>query len=107
MNTKTDTGLDNEHAIQHVFKVRRDYNTWVVNETLEDYALRFTPRGYRKWTELQVANTAFSSASFLVLEAIGATLLVNYGFINAAFAILLTTFIIFLISMPISRYSAL
>lgn len=31
-------------AIQRVIKVRRDYNTWVANETLEDYALRFTPR---------------------------------------------------------------
>lgn len=93
-------------AVQHVFKVRRDYNTWVVNETLEDYALRFTPRSYRKWTMAQVANTAFSSASFLVLEAIGATLLVNYGFINAALAILAAGLIIFLASLPLSRYSA-
>ena len=93
-------------AVQHVFKVRRDYNTWVANETLEDYALRFTPKSYRKWTMAQVANTAFSSASFLVLEAIGATLLVNYGFVNAALAILAAGLIIFLASLPLSRYSA-
>ena len=24
-------------------KVRRDYNSWVATETLEDYALRFCP----------------------------------------------------------------
>ena len=31
-----------------VVKNRRDYNTWVANETLEDYALRFTPHSFRK-----------------------------------------------------------
>lgn len=97
---------ENEDAVQHVFKIRRDYNTWVANETMEDYALRFTPRSYRKWSELKVGNTAFSSASFLVLEAIGATLLVNYGFVNAAYAILATGIIIFLASIPLSSYSA-
>ena len=33
---------------QRIIKIRRDYNTWVANETLEDYALRFTPRSFRK-----------------------------------------------------------
>lgn len=89
-----------------VVKIRRDYNTWVANETLEDYALRFTPRSYRRWSELRVANTAFGAASFLVLEAVGATLLVNYGFVNAALAILATGLIIFLAGLPISRYAA-
>ena len=70
--------------LQRVVKIRRDYNTWVANETLEDFALRFTPRSFRKWSELRVANTAFGGASsFLVLEAVGATMLVNAGFINA------------------------
>ena len=105
LNDDSQSGKDN--AVQNVFKVRRDYNTWISNETLEDYALRFTPRSYRKWPEWQVANTAFSSASFLVLEAIGATLLVEYGFVNAALAILFTGLIIFLASLPLSRYSAL
>ena len=106
MKAGDDTQSGNDDAVQHVFKVRRDYNTWVSNETLEDYALRFTPRSYRKWPEWQVANTAFSSASFLVLEAIGATLLVDFGFINTALAILAAGLIIFLVSLPVSRYSA-
>ncbi len=92
--------------LQQVFKVRRDYNTWVANETIEDYALRFTPRVYRKWPTWLVANTAFSSASFLVLEAIGATLLVEDGFVNALWAILIAGAIILAVSVPISRYSA-
>ncbi|WP_018605835.1 hybrid sensor histidine kinase/response regulator [Uliginosibacterium gangwonense] len=91
---------------QRVVKVRRDYNTWVANETLEDYALRFTPHGFRKWSEMRVANTAFGAASFLVLEAVGATMLVNAGFINAFWAILATGLIIFLIGLPISHAAA-
>lgn len=100
---------DGDHpakARQRVVKVRRDYNTWVANETMEDYALRFTPRSYRKWTESRVANTAFGAAAFLVLEAVGATLLVNYGFVNAALAILATGLIIFLVGLPVSIYAA-
>ena len=93
-------------AQQRVIKVRRDYNSWVANETLEDYALRFTPRSFRKWSEMRVANTAFGAASFLVLEAVGATMLVNAGFINAFWAILATGLIIFLIGLPVSVTAA-
>jgi len=98
--------FESAKSLQRVVKIRRDYNAWVANETLEDYALRFTPRSYRRWSEMQVANTAFGAASFLVLEAVGATLLVNYGFINAALAILATGLIIFLAGLPISHYAA-
>ncbi len=97
---------ETNNPVQRVVKIRRDYNTWVANETLEDYALRFTPRSFRKWSELRVANTAFGAASFLVLEAVGATMLVNAGFINAFWAILATGLIIFLIGLPISSMAA-
>ncbi len=93
-------------APQRIIKVRRDYNSWVGSETLEDYALRFTPQRFRKWSEWRVANTAFGAASFLILEAVGATLLVQYGFVNAALAILCTGLIIFLAGLPISIYAA-
>jgi signal transduction histidine kinase/CheY-like chemotaxis protein/purine-cytosine permease-like protein len=92
--------------VQQVIKVRRDYNAWVARETMEDYALRFTPRSFRKWSALRVANTAFGAASFLVLEAVGGTLLVSYGFVNAFWAILATGVIIFLAGWPISVYAA-
>ncbi|MEQ1600665.1 MAG: ATP-binding protein [Methylophilaceae bacterium] len=91
---------------QRIVKIRRDYNTWVANETLEDYALRFTPLAFRKWSVLRVANTAFGAISFLVLEAIGGTIAVNYGFINAFWAILAVGIIIFLTGIPISYYAA-
>ncbi|MCX7278282.1 MAG: ATP-binding protein [Burkholderiales bacterium] len=93
-------------APQHVVKVRRDYNSWVARETLEDYALRFAPQRFRKWSEWRVANTAFGAASFLILEAVGATLLVQYGFVNAFWAILATGLIIFMAGLPISIYAA-
>jgi signal transduction histidine kinase/CheY-like chemotaxis protein/purine-cytosine permease-like protein len=92
---------------QRVIKVRRDYNAWVASETLEDYALRFTPRSFRKWSTWRVANTAIGgAASFLVLEALGGTLLLQVGFINAALAILATGLIIFAAGVPISIYAA-
>ena len=73
---------------------------------MEDYALRFAPQRFRKWSEWRVANTAFGAASFLILEAVGATLLVQYGFANAFWAILATGLIIFLAGLPISIYAA-
>ncbi|WP_296510645.1 ATP-binding protein [Rhodoferax sp.] len=73
---------------------------------MEDYALRFTPQRFRKWSEWRVANTAFGAASFLILEAVGATLLVQYGFVNAFWAILMTGLVIFLAGLPISVYAA-
>ncbi|WP_230411800.1 hybrid sensor histidine kinase/response regulator [Denitromonas iodatirespirans] len=91
---------------QRVIKVRRDYNSWVARETLEDYALRFTPHSFRKWSEMRVANTAFGASAFLVLEAVGGALLVSYGFWNAFWAILATGLIIFLAGVPISQYAA-
>jgi signal transduction histidine kinase/CheY-like chemotaxis protein/purine-cytosine permease-like protein len=93
-------------APQRVAKIRRDYNSWVASETMEDYALRYTPQRFRKWSIFRVANTAFGAASFLILEAVGATLLVQYGFLNAFWAILATGLIIFLAGLPISVYAA-
>jgi signal transduction histidine kinase/purine-cytosine permease-like protein/ActR/RegA family two-component response regulator len=102
-----ETTEDSTPIQQRVIKVRRDYNAWVASETLEDYALRFTPRSFRKWSEWRVANTALGgAASFLVLEALGATLLLQFGFINAFWAILATAAIIFAAGLPISIYAA-
>jgi signal transduction histidine kinase/CheY-like chemotaxis protein/purine-cytosine permease-like protein len=91
---------------QTIAKLRREYNAWVANETLEDYALRFAPRSFRKWSEFRVANTAFGSIAFLVLEAMGGLLAINYGFVNACWAILAVGSIIFLTGLPVSYYAA-
>jgi len=94
-------------APQRVVKVRRDYNDWVARESLEDYALRYTPQSFRRWSEWRVANTALGgAASFLVLEAVGATLMVEYGFANAFWAILATALVIALAGWPIAVHAA-
>ena len=93
-------------ARQKIFRIRREYNSWVANETLEDYALRYTPRSFRKWSEFRVANTAFGAVSFLALEAIGGAIALNYGFSNALWAILIVGLITFLTAWPISYCAA-
>jgi signal transduction histidine kinase/CheY-like chemotaxis protein/purine-cytosine permease-like protein len=93
-------------ATQRIIKIRRDYNTWVADETLEDYALRFAPRSFRKWSEFKVANTAIGAISFLALEAIGGSITLNYGFTNAFWAIAVVGAIIFLTGLPISYYAS-
>lgn len=91
---------------QRIVRIRRDYNAWVATETMEDYALRFAPRSFRRLSEWQVAATALGAVSFLALEAIGGTVMVNYGFTNALYAILVTGLVVFLTGLPISYYSA-
>ncbi len=93
-------------ARQRIVRERRDYNQWVANQTLEDYALRFTAKAARRWSALRVANTALGSISFLALEAIGGSITLTYGFTNAVAAILAVSLLIFLISLPICYYAA-
>ena len=53
-------------AQQRVVKVRRDYNRWVATETLEDYALRYTPQRARRWSEWGVVRSR--SFRFVVID---------------------------------------
>jgi signal transduction histidine kinase/CheY-like chemotaxis protein len=89
-----------------VGRFRRTYNQWVANETLEDFALRFTARRARKWSYGRVANTAIGSISFLALEAIGAAVTLSYGFDNAVAAILAVGALMFLTGLPICYHAA-
>jgi signal transduction histidine kinase/purine-cytosine permease-like protein/ActR/RegA family two-component response regulator len=91
---------------QRIVPIRREYNAWVADETIEDYALRYTPRSFRKWSAFRVANTALGATSFLALEAIGASIALDYGFFNAFWAIVLVVVFIFLTGIPISIYAA-
>ncbi|GAA0780356.1 response regulator [Roseibium denhamense] len=90
---------------QRVVRSRRTYNQWVANQTLEDYALRFTAKSARRWSPIWVANTALGAISFLALEAIGAAITYNYGFSNAVPAILFVGLLIFVTGLPISYYA--
>ncbi|MDO6783855.1 ATP-binding protein [Neptunomonas phycophila] len=87
-------------------RTKRSYNRWVANQTLEDYALRFTAKDARRWSTARVSNTALGAISFLALEAIGGSLTLSYGFENALAAILVVCAIIFLTGLPISYYAA-
>lgn len=94
------------HAPQRVIPTRREYNSWVIDESIEDYALRYAPKSIRKWSLWTVTNTAMSSVSFLAMEAIGATMIWQYGFYNAFYALIVVSILIFLSSWPISYYAA-
>lgn len=85
---------------------KRRYNQWVANETLEDFALRYTATRARKWSDARVANTALGIVSFLALEAIGGAITLQYGFTNSLWAIGVVSLLIFLFGLPICYHAA-
>ncbi len=91
---------------QRIIPIRRDYNQWVANQTMEDYALRFTAKSARRWSAWRVANTALGAISFLALEAIGGTITVDYGVSNAVSAIVFAAVLIFATGLPIAYFAA-
>ncbi len=70
-------------ARQRIIPVRREYNRWVANQTLEDYALRFTAKSARQFSSNRISHTAIGAISFLALEAIGGAITLSYGTTNA------------------------
>ncbi|WP_137136233.1 ATP-binding protein [Rhizobium sp. FKY42] len=92
-------------ARQRIIPIRRDYNRWVANQTLEDYALRFTAKSARRFSSNRISHTAIGAISFLALEAIGGTITLSYGTTNAFFAILVAAVLMLVIGLPISRYA--
>lgn len=92
-------------ARQRIIPVRREYNRWVANQTLEDYALRFTAKSARKFSSSRISQTAIGAISFLALEAIGGTITIAYGTTNAFFAIIVAAILMLLVGVPISRYA--
>jgi len=93
-------------AAQHIFRVRRKYNVWVGNETLEDYALRFTGIKARRWSIEHVAKTALGATAFLALEAIAATITLSYGAANAMAAMMAVGLVIIVTGFPIAYNAA-
>ena len=72
-------------ARQRIIPVRREYNRWVANQTLEDYALRFTAKSARQFSSQRISQTAIGAISFLALEAIGGAITLSYGTTNAIY----------------------
>ncbi len=85
---------------------RRKYNKLVANEMLEDFALRFTSKRARKWSASWIANSALGIVSFLVLEALGGSITLSYGSINALWAIAAVSAVIIFSGIPICYYAS-
>jgi signal transduction histidine kinase/FixJ family two-component response regulator/purine-cytosine permease-like protein len=92
-------------ARQRIIPIRREYNRWVANQTLEDYALRFTAKSARRFSSDRISQTAIGAISFLALEAIGGAITMSYGTTNAIIAIVVASIMILLVGLPISRYA--
>ena len=90
-------------ARQRIIPVRREYNRWVANQTLEDYALRFTAKSARQFSSQRISQTAIGAISFLALEAIGGAITLSYGTTNAIIAILAASLVMLRLRQPISR----
>jgi purine-cytosine permease-like protein len=87
-------------------RTTRSYNAAVANETLEDYSLRYAPRSFRRWSEFTVANTAIGGIAYLADFAIGASIAITHGAMNAIAAVLVAALVIFVTGIPIAYYSA-
>ncbi|WP_420411667.1 ATP-binding protein [Roseibium sp.] len=92
-------------ARQRIVPIRRQYNKWVNNQTLEDYALRFTAKSARKFSSRAISQTAIGAISFLALEAIGGAITLSHGTANAFLAIFVGSFVLLVVGLPISRYA--
>lgn len=73
---------------------------------VEDYALRYAPKSFRRWSEFAVANSALGGIAYLADFAIGGSITLSFGFANALSAILVVALIIFLTGLPIAYYSS-
>lgn len=93
-------------AANRLEKTKRHYRSWVVNETLEDYSLRYAPKSFRRWSEFTVANAALGGISYLADFAIGGSIAISSGFTNSFWAILISAIIIFATGVPISYYAS-
>ncbi|TXR53382.1 hybrid sensor histidine kinase/response regulator [Reinekea thalattae] len=95
-----------QEAKNSIHRVGRQYNQWVADQTLEDFALRFTARKARHMSIRVVGTTALGATAFLALESLAAAVTFGYGTVNAVAAILAVAIIFFITGFPISRYSA-
>ncbi|WES63989.1 hypothetical protein P0L94_16160 [Microbacter sp. GSS18] len=75
-------------------------------DSLEDYAFRYVPRSFRRWSALSVGGTALGSIAFLADLSIGASIGLEHGTSNAVLGILLASVIIFVVGFPVAYYAA-
>ncbi len=85
---------------------RADDARAAAEDSLEDYAFRFVPRSFRRWSALSIGGTALGSIAFLADFSIGASVGLQHGTTNAMLGILLASVIIFAVGVPVAFYAA-
>ncbi|WP_192813730.1 purine-cytosine permease family protein [Microbacterium yannicii] len=85
---------------------RADNARAAAEDSLEDYAFRYVPRTFRRWSAGSVGVTALGSIAFLADFSIGASVGIEHGTNNAVLGILLASAIIFIVGLPIAYYAA-
>jgi purine-cytosine permease-like protein len=75
-------------------------------DSLEDYAFRYVPRSFRRWSALSIGGTALGSIAFLADFSIGASIGLEHGTANAVLGILMASVIIFAVGVPVAFYAA-
>ena len=85
---------------------RADDARAAAEDSLEDYAFRYVPRSFRRWSALSIGGTALGSIAFLADFSIGASVGLQHGTTNAMLGILMASVIIFAVGVPVAFYAA-
>ena len=85
---------------------RADNARAAAEDSLEDYAFRYVPRTFRRWSAGSIGVTALGSIAFLADFSIGASVGIEHGTNNAVLGILFASVIIFIVGLPIAYYAA-
>lgn len=85
---------------------RADNARAAAEDSLEDYAFRYVPRSFRRWSAGSIGVTALGSIAFLADFSIGASVGIEHGTNNAVLGILFASIIIFIVGLPIAFYAA-
>jgi purine-cytosine permease-like protein len=85
---------------------KRIYAPLAASENREDYSLRFAAHSFRRWSPFVVATTALGGIAYLADFAIGASIVLSYGFASGVLAILAAAVIIFVTGVPIASACA-
>ncbi|QGG41827.1 allantoin permease [Aeromicrobium yanjiei] len=103
MNARTESvGGESDETSEHSHQAGKNSK----GEKTEDYTARYTPRSYRRWGTASVATTALGGMAYLADFAIGASIGIAHGTINALVAIVVAAVIIFITALPLAYYSA-
>lgn len=100
----TDTATPTQAPQQE--QPKRSYAKLAADESREDYALRYAPHSFRRWSPSMVAGTALGGIAYLADFAIGASIVFTYGFTSGLASILTAAVIIFLTGIPIAKACA-